>query len=138
MAAIANPRTAAPRATLRPVRDNDAELLFAIYASTRAEELAQVGWDDAQKERFLRMQFEAQRRSYASGYPGAEFQIILADGQPAGRLFVHRREREIRVMDITLLPAFRGRGIGTALLNDILGEGERTARIVTIHVESFN
>ena len=41
-------------------------------------------------------------------------------------------------MDIALLPGFRGGGIGTALLNDILAEGERTARPVTIHVESFN
>jgi len=128
----------AASATLRPIHAGDAELLFAIYASTRAAELAQIGWDDAQKESFLRMQFDAQRTFYENEYPGAEFQIILVADEPAGRLFVHRRENEIRIMDIALLPEFRGRGIGTALLTDILAEGERTARPVTIHVESFN
>lgn len=123
---------------LRAVQDGDAELLLAIYASTRTEELAQVDWDDAQKDAFVRMQFEAQRKFYESEYPGAEFQIILVAGEPAGRLYVHRREREIRIMDIALLPAFRGQGIGTRILSDILAEGERTARPVTIHVESFN
>ena len=124
--------------TLRPVCSSDSELLFATYASTRADELAQVGWEAAQKESFLRMQFDAQRKFYESEYPGAEFQIILVAGEAAGRLYVHRREQEIRIMDIALLPEFRGRGIGTVLLNEILAEGERTARPVTIHVESFN
>ena len=138
MAALSHPLLSADAVTLRPVDASDSELLLAIYASTRTEELAQVGWDNAQTESFLRMQFDAQRRSYESEYPGAEFQIILVAGEPAGRLYVHRREREIRIMDIALLPDFRGRGIGTKLLNDILAEGERTARPVTIHVESFN
>src|SRR4029079_3259588 len=70
-------------------------------------------------------------------YPGAEFQIILFKSQPAGRLSVHRRPKEIRIMDIALLPEFRGRGIGTTLLKDILAEGERTGRSVSIHVEGF-
>ena len=66
--------------TLRPVCSSDSELLFATYASTRTVELAQVGWDAAQKESFLRMQFDAQRKFYESEYPGAEFQIILVAG----------------------------------------------------------
>ncbi len=124
--------------TLRPVHHGDSEVLYAIYASTRTEELAQVEWNDVQKESFLRMQFDAQRSFYESEYPGAEFQIILVADESAGRLYVHRRDREIRIMDIAMLPAFRGRGIGTKLLNEILAEGERTDRPVTIHVESLN
>lgn len=123
---------------LRPVQESDTELLLAIYASTRAEELAHVPWTDAQKEGFVRMQFDAQRKYYQSEYPGAEFQIIMAGDQPAGRLYVHRRDREIRIMDIALLPAYRGHGIGTDLLSELLEEGRQTARAVSIHVESFN
>jgi ribosomal protein S18 acetylase RimI-like enzyme len=123
---------------LRPIHDGDSELLFAIYASTRAEELAQVDWSEAQRQSFLRMQFAAQRKFYESEYPGAEFRIILVGDEPAGRLYVHRREKEIRIMDIALLPMFRGQGVGTRLLLAILAEGRRTARLVSIHVESFN
>ncbi len=125
--------------TLRPVCDLDSEFLFAVYASTRAEELAQVGWNETQREQFLRMQFEAQRQCYQNDYPGAEFQIILVGGgQPVGRFYVHRRVKEIRIMDIALLPEFRRGGIGTALLNEVLAEGARTSRPVSIHVEVFN
>jgi ribosomal protein S18 acetylase RimI-like enzyme len=124
--------------SLRPIGPNDAEFLFRVYASTRETELAQVDWDDAKRESFLRMQSAAQSRHYAGEYPGAEFQVILADDQPAGRLYVHQRPDDIRVMDIALLPQFRGRGIGTVLMNQLLEEGARTSRTVSIHVEVFN
>jgi ribosomal protein S18 acetylase RimI-like enzyme len=130
----ANPETL----QLRPVKATDAEFLFCVYASTREEELAQVNWDAAQRENFLRSQFAAQTQHYTTQYPGAEFQVVLADGEPAGRLYMHRRPEEIRVMDIALLPAFRRRGLGTALLTELLVEGARTSRPVSIHVEIFN
>lgn len=63
---------------------------------------------------------------------------MLADGEPAGRLYVHRREREIRLMDIALLPEFRGDGIGGALLDDLFAEAAASGRTLTIHVESYN
>jgi ribosomal protein S18 acetylase RimI-like enzyme len=123
---------------LRPAGSGDEELLYTVYASTREEELAQVNWDATQRESFLRMQFQAQSQHYSSQYPGAEFQIILVEDQPAGRLYVHRRNDEIRVMDIALLPQFRRRGVGTTLMRQLLEEGERTSRTVSIHVEVFN
>jgi ribosomal protein S18 acetylase RimI-like enzyme len=138
MAALVNPPVPRATVTLRPMHEGDAELLFQIYASTRAEELAPVGWNDAQKEEFLRQQFAAQRTCYESDYPGAQFQIILVAGQPAGRLYLHRREEEIRIMDLALLPEFRRRGTGTALLRGILSESDSTGKRVSIHVEVFN
>lgn len=123
---------------LRSVSADDETFLLQVYASTRSEELAQVNWDDARRASFLRMQFQAQTRHYTTAYIGAEFHIILAGHQPAGRLYVHRRPKEIRVMDIALLPEFRRQGLGTVLMQELLAEGERTHRPVTIHVEIFN
>lgn len=120
--------------TLRPAAAEDEEFLYQIYASTREEELAQVNWEAGQKEAFLRMQSNAQATFYRENYPAAEYQVILADGAPAGRLYVERRPGETRIMDIALLPGYRGRGIGTRLLNEIIAEGQP----VTIHVEIFN
>lgn len=123
---------------LRPVDASDEAFLFEVYASTRQEELAKVVWNEAQRESFLRMQFKAQSHHYAAEYPGAEFHVVLVEGQPAGRLYVHRRPKEIRVMDIVLLPRFRGQGIATILMKKLLAEGDRSSRPVTVHVETFN
>jgi len=122
----------------RASREDDSKFLQAVYASTRSQELAQVPWTSEERERFVQQQFHAQDHSYRNNYPGAEFLIVVVDGTDAGRLYVHRRPDEIRIMDIALLPDFRGKGIGSRLLKELLREGEISSRIVTIHVEAFN
>lgn len=109
-----------------------------VYASTRADELALTDWDDAQKAAFVAMQFEAQHRHYQQHYPGATFAVILYAGDPIGRLYLSRGAREIRIVDITILPAYRRQGIGTAILRAILAEGDRDQLRVSIHVEIHN
>jgi len=127
-----------PGIALRPVRDGDEPFLRSLYASTRADELAQVPWTDAQKRAFADMQFDAQHHHYREVFPNAEFSIVERDGQPIGRLYVDRRAKEIRIVDIALIPETRNLGIGGRLLGTVLEEGRRTGKPVTIHVEKFN
>jgi ribosomal protein S18 acetylase RimI-like enzyme len=123
---------------LRTVTEEDNDFLLSVYASTRADEMTRVDWNTEQKEAFLRMQFNAQSQFYIENYPGATFQVITLNDQPVGRLYIHRRENEIRIMDIALLPGYRNLGIGSALLQDILDQGKNHNLPVTIHVEQFN
>ena len=95
-------------------------------------------WDDAEKDAFLRMQFDAQDAWYRQNYLGATFDVVEVDGEPAGRLYVHRGGSEIRIVDIALLPAHRGSGTGTSLLGDLLAEADADGKSVTIHVERLN
>jgi len=97
-----------------------------------------VAWDDAQKEAFLRHQFDAQDAWWREHYADASFDVILVEGERAGRLYVHRGRSEIRIVDIALLPEQRGNGVGTRLLDELLAEGDADAKSVTIHVERMN
>lgn len=124
--------------TVCPAIADDEEFLFQVYASTRASEMELAPWTTQEKEAFLRMQSRAQRSHYATYYPHAEYDLILRDGQRAGRLFILRGKEEIRIMDIALLPEFRNQGIGSTLLEQILNEGRQLNLPVTIHVERFN
>ena len=130
-------RSAGPN-TFDAVKPDDEELLYRVYASTRQEELAQTGWGEAQKVAFLRQQFEAQSRYYREYYPGASFDVILAEGSPIGRLYVARWPEEVRIVDIALLPEHRGAGIGTSLLEALISEAESSGKTLSIHVERFN
>lgn len=123
---------------LRPITPADDSFLAGVYASTRVEELAPTGWSDEEKAVFCRRQFDAQTAHYTANYPGASFQVIERDGQPIGRLYVARWEKEIRIVDIALLPEFRGSGIGTKLLGDLQDEARSAGKSLTIHVERFN
>jgi ribosomal protein S18 acetylase RimI-like enzyme len=143
MADTAEIRTIAPPGLfLRRITDADLPFLADVYASTRHEELSVVPWTDEQKAAFLRWQFDNQHQYYRQYYPHCEFLIVeKPDGsspQRIGRLYVDRWPEEIRLVDIALLPAFRGAGFGGALLQSILAEGAASGRAVSIHVEANN
>ena len=123
---------------LRNVVPGDEPFLFQVYANTRLEELAVTGWNAEQIHAFLAQQFNAQHTHYHAHYTDAQFSVIMDGDTPIGRLYVARWPREIRVIDIALLPQHRGHGVGGLLLKEILAEGQASARPVTIHVERMN
>ena len=134
--------TPAGRIRFRPIAPDDQELLLRIYGSTRDEELSSVAWVDGEREAFLRQQFTAQHAWYQENYAGAEFLVLDREVEgrevPAGRLYIVRWEKEIRLIDIALLPEHRNAGLGNAILQEILAEGNAAGKPVTIHVEKFN
>jgi ribosomal protein S18 acetylase RimI-like enzyme len=118
----------------RAVEPADADVLFAIFAATREEELALVPWSAEEKKAFLRMQFDAQERHYRAAYPSASFELVFEGNTVVGRLYVDRGPEAVHVIDIAVLPEHRGRGIGTALLEEVVAAG----RPVRLHVDRFS
>jgi len=136
---VADSRTAAHRTVLlRPTTAEDREFLVDLYGSTRAEELSQVVWPEGTREAFIRMQFEAQDADYRRNNPAGSFDVIEVDGVRAGRLYVDRRPGDIRIVDISLLPEFRGVGVGGGLITALIEEAVESGRSVSIHVEIHN
>lgn len=142
----------APAVHLRPVTPADDAVLLAIYASTRSEELALTGWDAATTASFVQMQWRAQATHYRQSHPQSEHLLVLCGPAPgraacaaesaalpvAGRLWIDRGPRRLHVLDIALLPAHRGRGIGGECLRRLIDEAAAGGRSVSIHVETGN
>jgi len=124
--------------TFRPVNEEDKNFLLELYASTRAEEMAMVPWSAEQQHAFISMQYSAQQDHYRIKYPDASHDIILAGGRPVGHLHVARLEKEIRIVDVTILPGERNAGFGSVSLKGLLDEAGRSRSPVTIYVEEFN
>lgn len=122
----------------RSLSGGDETLLLEIYAGTRQDELAQFGWSEVQASSFIAGQFAAQSAHYARHYPTMTAEIVLVDGEPAGRLLVDRQSDQIRIVDISLLPAFRGQLIGTELIRELQQEAAAAGKPVTIHVDNRN
>lgn len=124
--------------TLRPVEADDIDFLIEVYASTRADEMALVPWTDEQRQMFVRSQFMASQEHYAKTYPGARHDVILSNGRRVGRLYVARLDQEMRIIDLTLLPAERNSGIGSYLVQQLIDEAKSVGKLLRIYVEEFN
>lgn len=123
----------------RSITEHDIEFLYKVYASTRADEMTLTGWNEKEIEDFLRMQFKLQHVQYMENYKnGGTFEIILVNSAPAGRLYVQRKKNDIRIVDIALLPEFRGKGAGSWIMNELMTEADRENLPLSLHVEQFN
>lgn len=149
-----------PGIDLRAEAAGDLDFLAALYASTRREELALVDWPEATKRAFLDQQFQLQHAHYLQHYAGAEMLLIVAarqarqppESQPEahwpdstssehdliGRIYFRTGSTEIRLMEIALLPAYRGRGIGCCLVQALQLQAAQRGRNITLHVEPNN
>ncbi len=123
--------------TLRPANSDDEAFLYRLYASSRSEELAAWGWNGAQQEAFLNLQFRAQQAHYRE-YPNTDHQIVLAGGRPIGRLLVSELDDEFRLVDVALLAEHRNAGIGEALIRQLLDRARLSGKAVRLHVEKTN
>jgi ribosomal protein S18 acetylase RimI-like enzyme len=123
---------------LRPSRPEDRDFLFRLYASTREEELRPFAWTPVQQEAFLRMQFNAQQQWYAATYSSAETKIIEKDHEPIGRMIVQRGSGTWRLLDISLLPEHRGRGIGGELIRTLIKECGASGAVLQLQVLNTN
>ena len=115
--------------SFQPIARADEPFLLSLYASVRAAEMALVPWTDEQKAVFLKSQFDAQRQYYAQKYPQGSFATIALDGAKVGRLYTAELDDEVRIIDLTIAPEARGRGLGTRILSDIVDAAAKPVRI---------
>ena len=126
--------------TFRPITESkeDLEFLYKVYASSRAEEMTMTGWNEQQIKEFLRMQFDFQHKQYMQNYQNASFDIILYHQQPVGRLYLDRRQDDIRIVDIALLTEFRRQKIGSKIMEALMAEADEKNVTLSLHVEHNN
>jgi len=137
---MAPPLRAAARLGIaaRPMSDADLPFAAALYASTRADEVALTSWTQDQRDAFLDQQHRAQHHHYQTHYIGMEWLILEQGGVPVGRLYLAEWAREFRVVDISLIETARGKGLGRAVLEDVMTAAQASGKAVSIHVEKLN
>ncbi len=127
----------APAIELRPAVAADQPFLHRLYVSTRPPSSLR-GCDAEAEALLLRAQFLAQQTHWRRQFPNADITVIVEHDQPVGRLVVHYSEQEVRLVDLSLLPECRSRGIGKGLLRGLQGHGERLGLPVRLHVRLGN
>ncbi len=124
--------------SLRPVLADDMAFLSMLYATTRADELAMTGWPEATKSLFVVQQFTAQNASYLGEFPEADRLIVEQAGVAIGRVYVDSSGTSCHLIDITLMPAACGQGLGSALIGDLQRHAAARGQSVTLSVIATN
>ena len=123
---------------VQPATDEHLPFLCRVYASARADEMAAVDWRDAEKNAFIEQQFVFQHRYYHEHHPDAQFLVITQRNEAIGRLYWRSEGDQAALMDISLLPAHRGAGLGSAILGLLMAHADANEQLTTLYVEPNN
>ena len=117
--------------TLRSAHPDDLNFLFNV--STKAmepvHEILHPG-----ESRDLAAEFE----EYKKKFEPEKIHIIQHDGKDAGRLRIVRSAESIYIGGIQILPEFQKKGIGTAILKDLIEESNKAGVPITLEVHDVN
>ena len=114
--------------TLRFATAGDATFLYELHVAAMRDVVAATwGWDD-----------RWQQQHFAARFAPERVEIIQLAGKPVGMLELERRPTELFIGNLKLLPAVQGRGLGTAVLRDILADAARENQPVRLQVLAAN
>jgi ribosomal protein S18 acetylase RimI-like enzyme len=124
------------RIQLRPETPEDQLFRFVLFCNSRLPE-----WDLVEpgfRAQVMQHQFQAQTIGYATEFPGARFDIVELDGEPIGRIVVDRGPTLVHLVDQAIVPEHRNRGIGTAIMRDLMAKAAAAGQPVQLEVASDN
>ncbi len=122
--------------SIRPATDRDEPFLKQVHEAARLwefEVLLQTGQEELY-HKVVAQQYRSQLQSYEADFPQAHYAVIQWTDRPIGRLYLNYREDEVRVLDIGILPEYRGHGIGEIVLKGICIEAGLRRVPVRLHV----
>lgn len=123
---------------LRPVRPDDEPFLAQLFAFTEQERLALTGADSHTLDKIIRHELAGQQRHYRLLNEDATHCIILAQGHAAGRMVFWENRDEIRLAELAITPAFRGLGVGSAVIDTLKAQARHSHRPLRLHVEKYH
>ena len=129
---------AAPRITGRFETPQDEPFLRRLIMGTVEGQLGAATWPAALRETILNLQYQARRQAIRSRFPNGESRIILVDGGQAGWLYVVELPEETRLVEIMVLDEYRGQGIATTVLRDLVAGARAAGKPVRLSVDAGN
>jgi ribosomal protein S18 acetylase RimI-like enzyme len=121
-------RGGTPAIALRPASAADSEFCYQLHKAAMGGYVSALwGWDE-----------QVQREFHARAFTPGRWRIITAAGAVIGVLDVDYRTSEIFLSRIEIHPAYQGRGIGTRLISELLGQARQQGQDLVLEVLAVN
>jgi ribosomal protein S18 acetylase RimI-like enzyme len=113
---------------LRPSKAEDLDFLFHLHREALKEYVERIwGWDETD-----------QRAKFVKGFSPAKQQVVTYQGADVGVLRVEQTSDRLCVALIELLPQFQHRGIGAALMVQVMERAQALSVPVVLEVFKIN
>jgi GNAT superfamily N-acetyltransferase len=113
-----------PRYELRPAAAADFAIVHALRIAGLRRYVEPIwGWDE-----------DAQQARFRAAFDPTRYRLVVVAGEVVGALAVARRADAVFVADVQVAAAWRGRGIGTAVLGDVVAAAHRAGLPVALQV----
>jgi ribosomal protein S18 acetylase RimI-like enzyme len=119
------------KVSLRKATDEDLNLLFKISSTAMRPvvETLNPGKVFNETEEF---------EKFKAKFDPSKLDVIQYEGKDVGRLRIVRSPESIYIGGIQILPEYQGKGIGTALLADLIKEAEGSGLPILLEVHDVN
>jgi len=122
----------------RPETFADEPFLHRLLIERTRQDLALDHVPAPLQEQLLTMQVNLRLSSIRGNYAGGSSEIIMLDDQPAGWLFLRETEEEVQLVEVVVLGEFRGQGIGTATIGEVVVRAGQAGKPVRLRVNVMN
>lgn len=115
--------------SFRLAQPEDEEFLFAVHRAAMQSYVAATwgAWEE-----------EYQREVFRQDFRPDTLQVIQVDSVDVGVLDLEDRTEELFLITIEILPAYQRRGIGTAIVQNIIEQARRQKKPVALQVLKVN
>lgn len=77
---------------------------------------------------------QRQDESFVQTLSDCEFRIVEVDGVPVGAIGVDERDDGVRLVELQILPTWQGKGLGSALLHDLMLDAKTKNKPIRLRV----
>lgn len=123
---------------LRPLETDEENYWREVFYDSVRHHFAALGMPDEMLNNLLEFQFQAQTADYRKNYPQAANDVILFNGERAGRVILSTENQDLHLIDIIVASAFRNRGIGTEILQWLFAQSRESGLPIIFSVEKLN
>ncbi|MES3005640.1 MAG: GNAT family N-acetyltransferase [Patescibacteria group bacterium] len=115
---------------LRTAKSEDAEFLFNVILEAMNPVSITL--------RTEAFDYDKEFKEYLKKFEPEKVSVIQYEGKDVGRLRIVRPKESIYIGGIQLLPDFQGKGIGKAIMSDLIEESDRMGTPITLEVHHVN